>query len=93
MSSAQKEQQQQNYEDWKQISEKMQTNMQTLSRDYGDVSGDLLVSLKLFCRERTNYREFCGNLPPGEKKLYQTMIALITFLYLWPKALWKSAAD
>lgn len=53
-----KEQQQQNYEDWKQISEKMQTNMQTLSRDYGDVSGDLLVSLKLFCRERTNYREF-----------------------------------
>lgn len=50
--------QEQNYQEWKQISEKMQTNMQTLSKDYGDASGDLLVNLKHLNRETYDYREF-----------------------------------
>lgn len=50
--------QQQNYEDWKQISEKMQTNMETMSKDYGDAAGDLLVNLELSHRETYDYREF-----------------------------------
>lgn len=52
------QQQQQNRQDWQQISERMQTNMQTFSSDYGDVAGDMLVRLTLENRERCDYRAF-----------------------------------
>lgn len=52
------EQQQQRQEDWQDISEKMQTNMQTISSQYGDMAGDLLACLELEHRERYNYRDF-----------------------------------
>ena len=50
--------QEENYQAWQQISEKMQTNMETLSKDYGDAAGDLLARLKLEHRERYDYRDF-----------------------------------
>ncbi len=52
------EQRKQNAGDWKQISEKMQTNMQTFSRDFGDTAGDLLMQLSLEHRPRPDYRKF-----------------------------------
>ncbi len=50
--------QEENYQAWQRISEKMQTNMETLSKDYGDRAGDLLACLKLEHRERYDYRDF-----------------------------------
>lgn len=49
---------QQHMDTWQKISEKMQTNMQTLSKDYGEAAGALLEYLKIEHREHYDYREF-----------------------------------
>ncbi|OUQ56985.1 metallopeptidase [Tyzzerella sp. An114] len=43
---------------WQDISEKTQTNLETLSRDIGDMVGDIISYLKVENRERYNYKRF-----------------------------------
>ena len=45
-------------EKWQDISEKTQTNLETFSRDMGDMAGDILSYLKVENRERYDYKRF-----------------------------------
>ena len=45
-------------EKWRDISEKMQTNLETFSKEAGEEAGDLLQYLKVENRERYDYRRF-----------------------------------
>jgi len=50
--------QQQNEQSWKEISEKVQTGMETMDKAYGDDAGDLLYQLRIYHRERYDLRAF-----------------------------------
>ncbi len=45
-------------EKWQEISEKMQTNLETFSKEAGEDAGDLLQYLRIENRERYDYRRF-----------------------------------
>lgn len=45
-------------EDWKNIAEKMQTDLETFSKKYGDKSGDLIQNLNAVNREKYDYSDF-----------------------------------
>mgnify|MGYP000258372331 CR=1 FL=1 len=48
---------------WQEISEKMETDMETFSKEAAEHDGDLLGELKVENRERYDYREFRGSFP------------------------------
>lgn len=52
------EHRQQMEETWQEISEKMQTDLETFSKDAGEEAGELLQSLRVENRERYDYRRF-----------------------------------
>lgn len=43
---------------WQDISEKTQTNLETFSKDIGDMAGDIVSYLKIENREKYNYKKF-----------------------------------
>ncbi|KXL54256.1 hypothetical protein CLNEO_04870 [Anaerotignum neopropionicum] len=52
------EKQKQLEEKWQQIGEKMETNLETFSKEMGENAGDLLQLLKIENREKYDYRRF-----------------------------------
>ncbi|MDD4843034.1 MAG: VWA-like domain-containing protein [Anaerotignum sp.] len=53
-----REKQKQLEEKWQQIGEKMETNLETFSKEMGENAGDLLQLLKIENREKYDYRRF-----------------------------------
>ena len=51
-------QQQQKDKKWKDISEKIKTNLETFSKSMGDKAGDLLLQMNISLRETYDYRQF-----------------------------------
>ena len=47
-----------NEKQWQEISEKVQTGMETMNKEYGSDAGELLYQLSLYHRERYDLREF-----------------------------------
>ncbi len=47
---------------WEDISEGIETDLETFSREAGEQDGDFLDQLKIENRERYDYRIFCGSL-------------------------------
>lgn len=47
-----------NKNQWMKASEKVETGMETMDKEYGDMAGDLLYQLKFFHREREDYSSF-----------------------------------
>lgn len=46
------------HEQWKKTAQKMETNLETISKEYGEEAGDFLKRLKVETRERQDYKQF-----------------------------------
>lgn len=53
-----RQKQEKNEKQWQEISEKVQTGMETMNKEYGDMSGDLLYKLQIYHREKYDLRTF-----------------------------------
>ena len=84
---------QQMQQKWKDIDEKMETDLETFSKEAAEKNGDFLGELRVENRERHDYREFLRKFSVFREELQPIRILSITDFTATDVAVWKYAFD